>query len=222
MSPRPPTAPSREPPRRWYGACWQLPRRNDAQPRPPRSALLPGQVDPASSFWSGSLPRRGGIRRRPRLCRPRHVPRRVWAALGIEQLEAVVGWLLRTFREQTLPIAGIGAAAPIRICENGWPTGPDRPEATQAECSRRCCARCTPPGELNVTHWELFTLRDANSSKDDMFITSASCATTTPPSRPSDACAHSSPTYRTGGTTRALHADRMMRRGPSLRTIPQP
>lgn len=23
--------------------------------------------------------------------------------------------------------------------------------------------------ELNVTHWELFTLRDANSSKDDMF-----------------------------------------------------
>lgn len=23
--------------------------------------------------------------------------------------------------------------------------------------------------ELNVTHWELFTLRDANSSKEDMF-----------------------------------------------------
>jgi len=90
--------------------------------------------------------------------------------IGVERVADVVGWVLRTFREQTLPIAGIPAATPIRICENGWPTGPDRPEATQArvlEATLRAVHDLR--AELNVTHWELFTLRDANSSKDDMF-----------------------------------------------------
>lgn len=30
-------------------------------------------------------------------------------------------------------------------------------------------AVATRANELNVTHWELFTLRDADSSKDDLF-----------------------------------------------------
>ena len=58
----------------------------------------------------------------------------------------------------------------MRICESGWPTGPGRPEAVQAQVLE-ATLRAVHEGraELNVTHWELFSLRDANSSKDDMF-----------------------------------------------------
>ena len=90
--------------------------------------------------------------------------------LGLDQLDGAVDWLLRSFRDQALPIAGIGLDVPIRICENGWPTGAGRNESRQAdvlESVLRCVdARAS---ELNVTHWELFTLRDADSSKDDLF-----------------------------------------------------
>lgn len=90
--------------------------------------------------------------------------------VGVERVAEVVGWVLRTFRDQTLPIAGIQPSTPIRICESGWPTGQDRPETTQArvlEATLRAVHDLR--AELNVTHWELFALRDANSSKDDMF-----------------------------------------------------
>jgi hypothetical protein len=90
--------------------------------------------------------------------------------LELDQLDAAVDWLLRSFREQALPLAGIGRDVPIRICENGWPTGPGRSESRQAdvlESVLRAVDARTP--ELNVTHWELFTLRDADSSKDGLF-----------------------------------------------------
>jgi hypothetical protein len=90
--------------------------------------------------------------------------------LALGQLDGAVDWLLRSFRQQALPIAGIGPATPIRICENGWPTGPGRSPGQQADVLetvlRGVHARRE---ELNVTHWELFTLRDADSSNDDMF-----------------------------------------------------
>jgi len=35
--------------------------------------------------------------------------------------------------------------------------------------SRQCCAVHARSDELNVTHWELFTLRDADSSNHDLF-----------------------------------------------------
>ncbi len=90
--------------------------------------------------------------------------------LELDQLEGAVDWLLRSFREQALPIAGIAPAVPIRICENGWPTGPSRPESRQAEVLESVIrAVHARRDELNVTHWELFTLRDADSSKDDLF-----------------------------------------------------
>jgi hypothetical protein len=86
------------------------------------------------------------------------------------RLERAVDWLLRSFREQALPLAGVGANVPIRVCENGWPTGRGRSEARQADVLevvlRAVHARA---GELGVTHWELFALRDADSSKDDLF-----------------------------------------------------
>jgi hypothetical protein len=86
------------------------------------------------------------------------------------RLPGAVTWILRTFREQTLPIIGVPAGIPVRICENGWPTGPGRPESTQALVLETILR--TVHGlraELNLTHWELFTLRDANSSTDSLF-----------------------------------------------------
>ena len=59
---------------------------------------------------------------------------------------------------------------PIRICENGWPTGPGRPEQTQADVLETILRTVHAlRAELNVTHWELFTLRDADSSRDGLF-----------------------------------------------------
>jgi hypothetical protein len=86
------------------------------------------------------------------------------------QLEGTVDALLRSLREEALPVAGIGAATPIRICESGWPTGPDRVEARQAEVLDRVLrAVHLRRHELNITHWELFALRDADSSRDGPF-----------------------------------------------------
>jgi hypothetical protein len=89
---------------------------------------------------------------------------------GLDQLPGAVDWVLRTDRERDLAGAGIPATVPIRSCENGWPTGPDRPEQVQADVLETILR--TVHGlraELNVTHWELFTLRDADSSKDGLF-----------------------------------------------------
>ncbi|MFJ5229379.1 hypothetical protein ACIQBJ_05700 [Kitasatospora sp. NPDC088391] len=86
------------------------------------------------------------------------------------QLAAAVSWALDRFRHTDLPAAGIPATVPIRICENGWPTGPGRPEAEQAralatvirEVARRAA-------ELNLDGYTLFALRDADSSGDRLF-----------------------------------------------------
>jgi hypothetical protein len=81
-----------------------------------------------------------------------------------------VRWVLRTYREQMLPVAGIGPATPVRVCENGWPTGPARPEETQALALEAVVRTVSDlRADLNVTHWELFALRDADSSRDGLF-----------------------------------------------------
>jgi hypothetical protein len=81
-----------------------------------------------------------------------------------------VRWVLQTYRERMLPLAGITAATPVRVCENGWPTGPDRPEQTQARVLETVVRAVSDlRAELNVTHWELFALRDADTSGDTLF-----------------------------------------------------
>jgi hypothetical protein len=88
----------------------------------------------------------------------------------LDRLDGAVDWLLRSFRDEALPIAGIGAGTPIRICENGWPTGPARPPEQQADVLETILrAVHARREELNVTHWELFTLRDADSANDGQF-----------------------------------------------------
>ena len=134
-------------------------------------AVVP-DIDPAASdFWTGVHQSGGssfaaaldyaGIDIYPDVFGPR---------VSLYALPGTVERQLRDFREQALVTAGIPATVPIRICENGWPTGPDRPEDQQAavlETIIRTVYRLR--AELNVTHWQLFTLRDADSLKDDLF-----------------------------------------------------
>lgn len=134
-------------------------------------AVIP-DIDPAASgFWAGVRDSGGaqfatavdyaGIDIYPDVFGPRISP---------DDLPAVVERLLRDFRERDLATAGIAPSVPVRICENGWPTGPDRPEEQQAIVLERVVRTVHALREdLNITHWELFTLRDADSSKNDLF-----------------------------------------------------
>lgn len=134
-------------------------------------AAVPEPDPDASGFWTGLRDLGGadlaaavdyaGIDLYPDVFGPRFT---------VPELPGAVSWILRAYRERMLPAAGLGPGIPIRICENGWPTGADRPEERQAQVLETTLR--TVHGlrsELNVTHWELFTLRDADSSADGLF-----------------------------------------------------
>ena len=77
--------------------------------------------------------------------------------------------MLTTYRAQ-LSAAGIPETVPIRVSECGWPTGPGRTEADQSEAlSAIVNTVANLRGKLRVTHLELFTLRDADTSSNDIF-----------------------------------------------------
>ncbi|MFD9126262.1 hypothetical protein [Kitasatospora sp. NPDC059571] len=85
-------------------------------------------------------------------------------------LSGAVEAVLRHFRRTSLPQAGIGAGMPVRICENGWPTGPERTERRQAEVVEevvRTAHRLR--GDLHLTGYTLFSLRDADSTGTGLF-----------------------------------------------------
>jgi hypothetical protein len=78
--------------------------------------------------------------------------------------DAVAG-VLAGFRTVSLASANIPASVPIHITENGWPTSPARSYERQAdvlEAIVRAVDECR--AELNITHYEYFDLRDADSS----------------------------------------------------------
>jgi hypothetical protein len=96
--------------------------------------------------------------------------------LSLNDIPASIEHTLRDLREKSLATVGIPASVPIRITENGWPTGKnpianiERPYERQAKVLETVIQ--TIYGlrqELNISHFELFNLRDADSSKDDLF-----------------------------------------------------
>jgi hypothetical protein len=134
-------------------------------------AVVPEPEPAAGAFWP-SVAALGGARLRD------------WADyVGIDMYPDVFGGrieradlvpavdeILRTLRHQALPLAGIGRSTPIRVCENGWPTGPGRPEDEQAAVLDTVLrAVHDRRRELNITHWELFALRDADSTRANPF-----------------------------------------------------
>ncbi|NJP94352.1 hypothetical protein HCN51_33770 [Nonomuraea sp. FMUSA5-5] len=75
---------------------------------------------------------------------------------------------LRHLREHRMPRAHLGPEVPLHVAENGTPTGPGRTPADQAarlDIMIRTVAACA--ARLNVTHYELFGLRDADSGRDE-------------------------------------------------------
>jgi hypothetical protein len=91
--------------------------------------------------------------------------------IALESLGAAVRKVLKTFRQKSLPLAGISSAVPIRIAENGWPTGPSRPYDRQALALEAIIRTVHDTRhEFNITHYELFGLRDADSSNDNLFF----------------------------------------------------
>ncbi len=92
------------------------------------------------------------------------------------EIPARVEAVLRDLRSRDLVSAGIPPSVPIRVAENGWPTGTNpftdaaRTYERQAEvidvvvhAVHRLWA------ELNISHYMLFDLRDADSANADMF-----------------------------------------------------
>ncbi|MGW5111516.1 hypothetical protein [Nocardia sp. NPDC004123] len=125
--------------------------------------------DPAQEFWT-DLGRRGGrefaaaldyvgLDFFPDVFRP----------IAAESLEAAITAVVTAFRRESLAAAGIPATTPIHITENGWATGPDRSYARQAEMLGTVVRLVDGlAGELNITTYEHFGLRDSYSDQGDM------------------------------------------------------
>jgi hypothetical protein len=72
---------------------------------------------------------------------------------------------MSVLRECFMPIADLGKSIPIRVEENGWPTGPDRSEARQVTALRRMVGAVSRfRGNYGVSDYRWFDLRDHNTS----------------------------------------------------------
>lgn len=81
-----------------------------------------------------------------------------------------VAGVLSHFRQVSLASAAIAAACPIHITEHGWPTGPNRSYERQADVLELVIRAIHEHREqLNITHYEHHTLRDADSSSPHLF-----------------------------------------------------
>ncbi len=83
---------------------------------------------------------------------------------------SMVPSVLSHFRKISLASAAIPESCPIHITEHGWPTGPTRSYERQAEVLEMILRIIHQQRDrLNITHYEHFALRDANSSNADLF-----------------------------------------------------
>ncbi|MDP4090255.1 MAG: hypothetical protein Q8930_13415 [Bacillota bacterium] len=96
--------------------------------------------------------------------------------LDLNEITASVEHTLRDLREKNLTAAGIPPSVPIKVAENGWPTGNnpvaniERTYERQSEVLETVIRTIyNLRQELNISHYELFGLRDADSSKEDLF-----------------------------------------------------
>jgi hypothetical protein len=72
---------------------------------------------------------------------------------------------LSVLRECYLPVAGIPASVPIRVEENGYPTGPGRPESEQVAAMEQMVRAVSDfRGNYNVSDYRWFDLRDHATS----------------------------------------------------------
>jgi hypothetical protein len=94
----------------------------------------------------------------------------VFRPIAAADLGGAVAGLLAHFRQVVLPAGGIPARVPIRVTENGWPTGPGRsPERQAATLETVIRTVHDRRAVLNIAGYELFDLRDADSSRPNLF-----------------------------------------------------
>ncbi|MFF2011254.1 hypothetical protein ACFVWY_19580 [Streptomyces sp. NPDC058195] len=94
----------------------------------------------------------------------------VFRPVAAHQLAAAVTGILTAFRRTDLAKAAIPDTVPIRICENGWPTGPDRSERRQAEVLETVVRTVAAlADDLTIDGYTFFALRDADSTADGLF-----------------------------------------------------
>lgn len=80
-----------------------------------------------------------------------------------------VASVLAHFRQVHMSAANIPTEVPIHITECGWPTGPTRSYERQTEVVEMVIRTVSEQRtRLNITHYEHFALRDANSSHPDL------------------------------------------------------
>jgi hypothetical protein len=78
--------------------------------------------------------------------------------------------VLRYVRNVNFQEGKIPEVVPIHITENGWPTGGQRSYESQTTVIEKIVRTIDSlKSELNITHYELFSLRDTNSSVEDLF-----------------------------------------------------
>ncbi|MFJ7904548.1 hypothetical protein ACIQ6V_29380 [Streptomyces sp. NPDC096198] len=94
----------------------------------------------------------------------------VFRPLPADRLAAAVAGVLTAFRRTDLPKARIPDTVPLRICENGWPTGPGRTEQRQAETLETVVRTVEAlSADLNIDAYSFFALRDADSAGNKLF-----------------------------------------------------
>lgn len=96
-------------------------------------------------------------------------------SLDLREITASVERTLRNLREKLISI-GMLDSVHIRVTENGWPTGKNPVGNIERSYERQMEVIDTVirtiynlRQELNISHYELFGLRDADSAKDDLF-----------------------------------------------------
>jgi len=133
-----------------------------------------GFGDPSTAFWKEL----GGLGGRPFVDAVDYVGVDIYPDVFVPappdgspgDLRDQVKYLLHVTRDCSMPLAGLTAAVPIRVSENGWPTSPDRSEARQAEALPIVIRTINEVrGSYNVAGYELFDLRDARTSSSGIF-----------------------------------------------------
>jgi len=93
----------------------------------------------------------------------------VFRPLGEASLRDATAGLLRYHRHEILDPAGLGHL-PLHITEHGYPTGPGRSMERQAEVFEGVLGAVLDERRaLNISAYEVFSLRDADSGNPDMF-----------------------------------------------------
>lgn len=93
----------------------------------------------------------------------------VFSQVAFDDLRPAVAGLLRHHRTNVMEPVGLGHL-PLRITENGWPSGTrDSPQIDAAALGSIIDTVVHLEEELLIEAYELFSLRDADSSNPDVF-----------------------------------------------------